>query len=110
MRALWALGDASVADVQGHLADRALAYTTVATLLTRLVDSELAARERAGRSHVYRAMVDERSVRRSMTRRLIDTVFGGSSSALASHLVADHATEAELAEIDALLGDDEAGR
>lgn len=103
MRALWRVGPASVGEVQAQLAARQLAYTTVATMLTRLVDAGLVSRERRGRGHVYQATVDERQVQRSMTRRLIDAVFGGSSTALANHLVRDHASDEELAAIDALL-------
>ena len=45
-------------EVQAELGGE-LAYTTVATILTRLCSKELAAREGEGRSYQYRLAVDE---------------------------------------------------
>lgn len=45
-------------EVQAELGGK-LAYTTVATILTRLCSKELAAREGEGRSYRYRLAVDE---------------------------------------------------
>jgi predicted transcriptional regulator len=56
---LWA-SDAPVApaDVNERL-NLGLAYTTVATVLTRLHAKGLVSREPSGRAYVYRAMIDE---------------------------------------------------
>ena len=71
MRVLWR-GEASVADVAAEMAlRRGLAHTTVATVLTRLAKRGLVAARRDGRQLVYRALVDESQVRRSMVGGLI---------------------------------------
>jgi predicted transcriptional regulator len=59
LRAVWASSEpvtpAEVRDLLGG----GDAYTTVLTVLTRLWEKGLLARERRGKAHVYRAVVDE---------------------------------------------------
>ena len=88
MRVLWDRGEATAADVHLQLqADRDLAPTTVATLLSRLEKRGLVAHRNRGRQYVYRPELTEQDVRRSMLRRLTDFFFAGDRAALVSHLV-----------------------
>lgn len=88
MRALWARGDASVAEIADVLAaQRGLKYTTVATLLTRLEKRGVVAQHRDGRQLIYRALVSEPQVRRSMVADLVGSLFGGDARELVAHLV-----------------------
>ena len=88
MRELWSRQEASTAEVAQALADqRGLAHTTVATLLTRLEKRGVVAARRDGRQLVYRALVSEEQVRRSMVAGLLGSIFGGDAPALVSHLV-----------------------
>lgn len=89
MRVLWRSGDLSVAEVTEALADRALAHTTVATLLTRLEKRGAVAVRRDGRMLVYRACVSEAQVRRNMVSSLIAQVFRGDPKALLAHLLSE---------------------
>jgi BlaI family penicillinase repressor len=90
MRVLWARGEASVAEVGDALAHgRALAHTTVATLLSRLAARGAVAARRDGRQLVYRACVSESQVRRTMVSSLIERVFAGDAKALLAHLVSE---------------------
>ncbi len=104
MRVLWR-GEASVADVAAELArTRGLAHTTVATLLTRLAKRGLVEARRDGRQLVYRALVSEPQVRRSMVGGLIQTLFGGDSQALLAHLVREEeVAPGDLQRVQALL-------
>jgi BlaI family penicillinase repressor len=104
MRVLWR-GEASVADVAAEMARRrGLAHTTVATLLTRLGRRGLVEARREGRQLVYRALVDESQVRRSMVGGLIQTLFRGDPQALLAHLVSESEVESgDLAKVRALL-------
>lgn len=89
MRVLWR-GEASVSEVAAELAvRRGLAHTTVATVLTRLAKRGLVEFRRDGRQLVYRALVDESQVRRSMVGDLIQTLFRGDPQALLAHLVSE---------------------
>jgi len=88
MRVLWRKGKATVADVHEALeAERGLALTTVATVLTRLERAGLVSHRAAGRHYLYRPLVSEEDVRRSMVSVLADRLFEGDVAALVSHLV-----------------------
>ena len=106
MRVLWTRGQASTAEVAEALREqqRPLAHTTVATLLTRLEKRGLLSSRREGRALLYRPLVSETEVQRSMVGRLLDRLFAGRPSALVSHLLdARGVNAAELAELQALL-------
>ena len=106
MRVLWR-GEASVSDVAAELAvRRGLAPTTVATLLTRRAKRDLVAARRDGRQLVYRALVDESQVRRSMVGGLIQSLFRGDPQALLAHLVSeDEVASGDLEKVRALLAE-----
>jgi BlaI family penicillinase repressor len=105
MRVLWARGEASVAEVAEAMADvRGLAHTTVATLLTRLAARGAVEARREGRQLVYRALLSEPQVRRSMVSGLIDQLFAGDPGALLAHLVSEREVKAgDLDKVQALL-------
>ena len=105
MRALWDRGEATAADVHADLVQtRELAPTTVATMLSRLEKKGLVAHRTEGRMYVYRAEVEETTVRRSMTSRVTDLFFGGNPAALVSHLVDEGEIEpGDLQELKALI-------
>jgi len=88
MRVLWRMGKAAVSDVHEALeAERGLALTTVATVLTRLEKAGFVSHRAAGRHYLYRPLVSEEDVRRSMVSVLADRLFEGDVAALVSHLV-----------------------
>ena len=85
---LWERGEATTLDVHEALqSDRALAVTTVATLLTRLEKKGVLSHRKDGRQHIYRPTVSRRDVRRSKVQELTETLFDGDAAALVSHLV-----------------------
>lgn len=60
MTAVWKLGEATVDDVRSEQPKRRRsAYTTIQTVLNRLVDRGLLVRRRSGRAFVYRPKVEE---------------------------------------------------
>ncbi|SRR5690606_33985603 len=89
LRILWDRGEATAAEVHEALAKehKALAPTTVATMLTRLERRGLVDHRSRGRQYVYRAEVSEQDVRRTMLGRITDFFFGGDTTALLSHLM-----------------------
>ncbi len=107
---LWDRGEATTVEVHERLAgDRALALTTVATLLTRLEKKGVLRHRKEGRQHVYQPTVTRDDVRSSKLRELTETLFNGDAAALVSHLV-DPATVSvtDLSRIRALIRDAEA--
>ena len=87
MTVLWELGSATVAEVRERLADP-LAYTTVLTVLRRLVDKGYVThREEGGRTHRYLPLIERQQVRESALERLTHRLFHGSPELLLTHLL-----------------------
>jgi BlaI family penicillinase repressor len=83
LRALWSLKEATVKQVQKLVSEsRPLAYTTIMTVLDRLVKKGKLSRRKAGRAFVYtpRESLDE--MRRVAVRQLVDNFFGSSEEEL----------------------------
>jgi len=88
MRILWDRAEATVLEVQNRLRpDRDLAQTTIATLLSRLEKRGVVEHRLDGRQFVYRPLITEADVRRSMVSELTALLFDGSPEALMSHLL-----------------------
>ena len=111
MRVLWVAPGSTVVSVAEALrASRALAHTTVATMLTRLEKRGVVAATRDGRQLRYTAMVSESQVQRSMVSGLLSSLFRGNASALLSHLLReDEIGASDLEKMRALL-DKKGGR
>ncbi|MCC6589180.1 MAG: BlaI/MecI/CopY family transcriptional regulator [Bryobacterales bacterium] len=89
LKALWRLGNGSVKDVRDVLTEnRSLAYTTVMTVLDRLVRRGAVERKKDGRAFVYAAVLEREHARKLAVKELVETYFSGSEQALRSYL--DH--------------------
>jgi BlaI family transcriptional regulator, penicillinase repressor len=87
MKALWALGEATVEDIRARLLPaRPLAYTTVMTVMDRLARKGMVTRRKRGRAHVYSSVVAEAAVRERALERLVENFFGGSRDELRNYL------------------------
>ena len=87
LNALWAMGEGNVGDVQNALAPhKPLAYTTVMTLLERLLRKGAVTREKHGRHFVYAPAVTREALRRVAVRQLADAFFDGSETSLVRYL------------------------
>lgn len=91
LKVLWERGETTVLDVHDALrAERRIAQSTVATLLTRLEKKGLVDHRAEGRQYVYRARVDEGQVRRSVVAEFTDLagrLFEGDVATMVSHLL-----------------------
>ncbi|MSR07041.1 MAG: BlaI/MecI/CopY family transcriptional regulator [Gemmatimonadetes bacterium] len=88
LRVLWQRGEASVAEICEALRpDRALAPTTVATVLSRLEKRGVVTHRREARQFVYRAEITEGDVRGSMVQELTERLFHGDVAELVNHLL-----------------------
>jgi BlaI family penicillinase repressor len=87
LKALWSIGEGNVRDVRQALSgNRDLAYTTVMTVLDRLVRRGNVARRKVGRSFVYAPILTRDAVRRLALRELIDSFFNASENELLAYL------------------------
>jgi len=83
LRALWSLGEGNVKAVQEIVArSRPLAYTTIMTVLDRLVRKGMLARRKVGRSFAYAPQSTRDAARRAAVRELLDGYFDGSEEEL----------------------------
>ncbi len=109
MRVLWSAGEATVAQVHAALEpERSRALTTIATMLSKLERKGAVAHRTDGRQFVYRPLVSEAEVQRSMVAELTDSLFGGDVAALVSHLLTEQEIErSELETLRQLIADNE---
>jgi predicted transcriptional regulator len=108
LRILWDRREATALEVHAALVEqsRELAPTTVSTMLTRLEKKGLITHRVEGRQYIFRPLVSEPEVRRSMLARLTDYFFKGDVGALVSHLVDKHeTTRDDVAELKKLLAE-----
>src|SRR5437016_10072084 len=89
LNALWSLeqgnskAEGNVRAVQQIVAQsRPLAYTTIMTVLDRLVRKGKLARRKVGRAFVYSPQTSRDTMRRAAVRELLDGFFEGSEAAL----------------------------
>ena len=83
LRALWSLEEGNVKAVQQVVAQtRPLAYTTIMTVLDRLVRKGMLARRKVGRAFVYAPQASRDTMRRAAVRELLEGYFDGSEEEL----------------------------
>lgn len=96
MRELWERGEATVAEVHAALeAERGLALTTIATMLSKMEKKGVVTHRAQGRQYVYRPIVSESAVHRSMVADLTQRLFQGDVTALVNHLISEQDIDAD---------------
>jgi BlaI family transcriptional regulator, penicillinase repressor len=87
LRALWSRGEGNVKAVQEIVArSRPLAYTTIMTVLERLLRKGMLVRRKVGRSFVYAPQATRDAARRAAVQELLDGYFDGSEEELQQFL------------------------
>lgn len=105
MDAIYHLGEASVGDVHGRLADPP-SYSSVRTMIRLLETKGLLRHRREGTKYVYRPTESHDMASRSALRHLIDTFFRGSAPDAVATILdvsADQLTEDDLRKIEHLI-------
>ena len=88
MKVVWKLEAATVRDVYEQLrTTRAIAYTTVLTMMKILEQKGYVKKTRDERAFVYRATRPRQQVIGGMVREFVDRVFDGASRPMLLHLV-----------------------
>jgi predicted transcriptional regulator len=83
LRALWTLREGNVKQVQALVAQsHPLAYTTIMTVLERLVRKGRLRRRKSGRAFVYSPETSRDVMRRAAIRELVNGFFDGSEDEL----------------------------
>lgn len=104
MKVLWELGSANVQSVQARLAGRALAYTTVQTMLNVLWHKGRVTRRLKNRSYLYRPVLSRQRAITNAVREVLHHFFGGAAEGLVLNLVESRQlTPAKLARIQKMM-------
>jgi BlaI family transcriptional regulator, penicillinase repressor len=110
MRVVWRRPGVAVREIVAQLDDETgWSYSTVKTMLARLVEKGALRLEKDANLYRYTATVDERDAQRSAVRSLLDRAFDGTLGSLLHHLVAEEKlSRREVDELRALLAEEQA--
>ncbi|HEV3485136.1 MAG TPA: BlaI/MecI/CopY family transcriptional regulator [Vicinamibacterales bacterium] len=91
MKVVWRLDKATVRDVYEALREkRAIAYTTVMTMMKVLEEKGYLKKTLVERAHVYRPARPRQQVVGAMVKDFVDRVFDGAAGNLLLHLAKDN--------------------
>ncbi|MCB0579130.1 MAG: BlaI/MecI/CopY family transcriptional regulator [Phaeodactylibacter sp.] len=101
LQILWEHGPSSVRFVNTELSkNREVVYTTTLKMMQVMAEKGFLRRDTARRTHLYEAVIDEKSVQEDIVDKLVDTVFRGSPLKLAMQALGqEKASARDLAEI-----------
>ena len=104
---LWERGLASVREVHEELArNKDVGYTTTLKLMQIMNEKGLVKRDASVKTHIYQAAVSKEKTQKHLLGKMIDGLFGGSSTQLVIQALGNHnASPEELDEIQRLLND-----
>ena len=102
---LWRKDTATVREVHEELAkSKDVGYTTTLKLMQIMHEKGLVKRDDSMRTHVYQAAVNKENTQKHLLSKMIDSLFGGSSTQLVIQALGEHkASPEELEKIQALL-------
>ena len=105
MESLWERSPQTALEICEEVCSRRdWSLATVKTLLSRLVAKNAVVTEPDGRRFLYTPLLEKDEYTGSESRRLVDRLFGGRAAPLFAQLAeAEALTEADLAEMEALL-------
>src|SRR5687768_9675242 len=107
LQILWTKGLATVREVHEDLAKhKDVGYTTTLKLMQIMHEKNLVKRDESMRTHVYQAAVNKEKTQKHLLSKMIDSLFGGSSTQLVLQALGSgdaKASEEELEKIQTLL-------
>ncbi len=107
LQILWTRGLATVREVHEELASsKDVGYTTTLKLMQIMHEKGLVKRDDSMRTHIYQPAVNKEKTQKHMLGKMIDSLFGGSSTQLVIQALGEHKASAEeIEKIQALLND-----
>lgn len=107
LQILWERGLATVRDVHENLSKtKDVGYTTTLKLMQIMHEKGLVKRDESMRTHIYQASVNKEKTQKHILGKMIDSLFGGSSTQLVLQALGtseNKATPEELEKIQQLL-------
>lgn len=105
LQVLWSKGVATVREVHEVLSKtKDAGYTTTLKLMQIMNEKGLVKRDASMRTHIYQAAVNKSNTQKHLLDKMIDSLFGGSSTQLVIQALGEHkTTDEELEKIQQLL-------
>ena len=105
LQVLWAKGKATVRDVhETILKTKEAGYTTTLKLMQIMFEKGLVKRDASAKTHIYQANVSREKTQNQFVGKMINSLFGGSSSQLVMQALGNQTpSKEELDEIQQLL-------
>jgi BlaI family penicillinase repressor len=105
LQVLWSRESASVRDVHEELAkSKDVGYTTTLKLMQIMHEKGIVRRDDSFKTHIYQAAVSKEKTQKHLLGKMINTLFGGSSTELVIQALGNHkASPRELDEIQQIL-------
>jgi BlaI family transcriptional regulator, penicillinase repressor len=106
MSVVWEKGRATVQDVKDALEPRrALAYTTVMTVMSRLAEKGMLARQKEGRAYFYTPASSQEKVAGSLLQSLVRRLYDGATGKAIAQLLESEepVDDAELERLERLI-------
>ena len=105
LQVLWQKGLATVREVHEELSKiKEAGYTTTLKLMQIMHEKGLVKRDDSMRTHVYQAAVNKEKTQKHLVNKMIDSLFGGSTTQLVIQALGEHkATEEELDKIQEII-------
>jgi predicted transcriptional regulator len=111
LQILWQEGPSTVRAVHDKLAEKKdTGYTTTLKNMQNMAQKGMLSRNEEGRSHIYRAEVQQAATQKMLLDRFLDNAFGGSAMNLGMQALGNRKTsKEELKQIKALINKLEGG-
>ena len=105
LQILWHKNQASVREVHEELLKtKESGYTTTLKLMQIMFEKGLVERDDSAKTHIYQPLVSKEKTQKQLLGKMINNLFGGSTSTLVLQALGNHkASPAELEEIQQLL-------
>lgn len=105
LQVLWIKGTASVREVHEELSkNKEAGYTTTLKLMQIMNEKGLVKRDDSIKTHIYQAAVSREKTQKQMLGKMIQNLFGGSTTELVIQALGNHKASAdELEEIQKIL-------
>ncbi|MEL6626896.1 MAG: BlaI/MecI/CopY family transcriptional regulator [Bacteroidota bacterium] len=96
LQVLWTQGSATVRQVNDQLnKHRQVGYTTTLKIMQIMYDKRMVSRVREGKTHIYRAEVEQSEAQKHLIDKLLDTAFQGSATQLVMQALGGRDTSQE---------------
>ena len=105
LQVLWVNGQATVREVHENILKyKEAGYTTTLKLMQIMFEKGLVSRDDSSKTHIYTANVSREKTQNQFLGKMINSLFGGSSTQLVMQALGNHSpNKQELDEIQALL-------